>query len=456
MGATSATPHRRPVVLRFGPMRPLPFPASFSGGTTMKRRTTPLRLERLEDRTVPSNPGDIEWVRQFGGMFLPPGDDPAWAVAADGNGNVYVAGELPHVLPGQTNAAFADAYVRKYDANGTELWTRQFGTSADDRINCVVVDDGGVVVAGASNGSLSGQTNAGNAFVRQYDADGNELWTREFGGHINTESLGVAADASGIYVVGQTSGTLPGQTTTGGTDAFVRKYDAAGNELWTHQFGAPNLVVDYASLTRAHGVAVGPSGVDVVGINWDTLPGQTSAGSQDAFVRKYDAAGNELWTHQFGTGGADGAFGVALDATGVYVTGLASNSLPGQTSGGDTFVRKYDAAGNELWTHQFGTRSFAAHVALDATGVYVAGFNEGALPGQTSAGGSDAFVRKYDTAGNEMWTRQFGAAGTDLALDVAVAASGVYAAGYTDGVLPGGGIGASFVRKYEAGGTAAW
>src|SRR5262249_16051469 len=114
MGAVSATPHERPVVLRFGPMRPLPFHPSTSEGTNMIRRTTRLNLERLEDRTVPSNPGDIDWVRQFGGMVLPPGDDPAWAVAADGNGNVYVAGELPHVLPGQTSAGWADAYVRKY------------------------------------------------------------------------------------------------------------------------------------------------------------------------------------------------------------------------------------------------------------------------------------------------------------------------------------------------------
>ena len=35
------------------------------------------------------------------------------------------------------------------------------------------------------------------------------------------------------------------------------------------------------------------------------------------------------------------------------------------------------------------------------------------LPGQTSAGGRDTYLRKYDANGNEFWTRQFGTAGMD-------------------------------------------
>jgi hypothetical protein len=31
-------------------------------------------------------------------------------------------------------------------------------------------------------------------------------------------------------VAGRTDGTLPGQIPAGGTDAFIRKYDANGNE----------------------------------------------------------------------------------------------------------------------------------------------------------------------------------------------------------------------------------
>src|SRR5205814_9915692 len=135
-------------------------------------------------------------------------------------------------------------------------------------------------------------------FVRKYDADGNELWTRQFGAPSVQYGGGaavasVAVDASGVYVVGGTTGILPGQSVAGPilgfADAFVRKYDANGNELWTHQFGGVDNLNDFAT-----SVAVDASGVYVAGSVTGTLPGQTSAGGgDDAVVRKYDATGHE-------------------------------------------------------------------------------------------------------------------------------------------------------------------
>jgi hypothetical protein len=85
---------------------------------------------------------------------------------------------------------------------------------------------------------------------------------------------------------------------------------------------------------------------------------------------------------------------------------------------------------------------------LDASGnVYVAGETFGALPGQKSAGLYDAYVRKYDSAGAEHWTRQLGAGSNDYGFSVSVDGSGsVYLAGYTDGALPG----QSFAGYYDA------
>ena len=53
-----------------------------------------------------------------------------------------------------------------------------------------------------------------------------------------------------VYVVGRTYGALPTQTKTSLLeDAFIRKYDASGSELWTRQFGGD-------SYHGASGVAV--------------------------------------------------------------------------------------------------------------------------------------------------------------------------------------------------------
>ncbi|MGH9038425.1 MAG: hypothetical protein ACRD0O_21930, partial [Acidimicrobiia bacterium] len=64
-------------------------------------------------------------------------------------------------------------------------------------------------------------------------------WTRQFGTRAAEEALGVTIDPAGAaYVVGWTFGTLPGQVSAGTVDAFIRKYDPTGGELWTRQFGS--------------------------------------------------------------------------------------------------------------------------------------------------------------------------------------------------------------------------
>jgi len=97
-------------------------------------------------------------------------------------------------------------------------------------------------------------------------------------------------------------------------------------------------------------------------------------------------------------------------------------------AGGLAAMTAREVAGQDiLWTRQFGTSSsdLANGVAIDGAGnVYVVGQTEGALPGQTGLGGRDAFVRRYDSLGNQLWTRQFGTRGDDAALGAGVDSDG--------------------------------
>jgi Beta-propeller repeat len=282
-------------------------------------------------------------------------------------------------------------------------------------------------------GSAPAASPPDDAFAAAAAAQGDEIqWLRPFGTPFVDGAQSVATDSTGVYVVGPTADALPGRSGAGSFDAFVRKYDAAGNELWTRQFGT-------SGFDEALGVSADASGIYVVGGTEGALPGQSGAGSFDAFVRKYDAAGNELWTRQFGSLSPEATFDVSADASGVYVVGDTEGTLPGQTSAGgapDAFVRKYDLAGTELWTKQFGTSSVdqARGVAVDSTGIYVGGVTQGTLPEQTNAGGQDLFALALDHDGNELWTKQFGSALADGGTAVALDASGVYAAGALDGL----------------------
>ncbi len=311
--------------------------------------------------------GNVLWTRQFGIS----GFSEEGGLAVDATG-VYAAGAMGD-----------DALLMKYDRDGNVLWTREFGTPQGDRIFGTAVHATDVFVAGPTYGAFPGETNAGSAdvFLRKYDGGGNVLWTREFGTSDGDYGLSLAVDAGGAYVAGLTYGTFPGETSAGVIDAFLGKYDLEGNQLWTRQFGCPDF-------DEARGVAVDATGVYVAG---EIGP--------NAFLDKYDGDGNILWTREFGTSGLDRATSVALDGMAIYVAGETYGAFPGETNAGsaDAFVRKHDPEGNAQWTRQVGTpeTDIAEAVVVEAGGAaYVAGVTQGTLPGQTSAGGDDGFLAK--------------------------------------------------------------
>lgn len=171
-------------------------------------------------------------------------------------------------------------------------------------------------------------------------------------------------------MAGGTAGTLTGQTSSGGQDAFICKLNGSGTLLWTRQFGT-------SYQDTAWGVATGSSGnVHVCG----------EFGS-NAFINKYDNQGNELWSRQNGTYRSYQR-GIAVDgAENVYVAVQAH------------FINKYDSTGNELETVQQPPGSYYIDtygVAVNAAGdIYVAGYVVGALPGETSFGYGDAFIMRF-------------------------------------------------------------
>jgi Beta-propeller repeat len=286
-------------------------------------------------------------------------------------------------------------------------------------------------------------------------------WTHQIGTAGWDGAYQVARDSEGnLLMVGATAGALSGQRSAGGDDAFLSKRDSTGNEVWTQQFGAAG---DDAGLA----VAVDRSdNIFVAGVTESALPGQLATGNLDAFVRKYSPNGSALWTRQFGTAGEDQAVALATDAAGdVFVAGWTLGALTDQGSAGgaDAFVRAYDGSGAELWTRQFGAAGddMASSLAVDgATGtLYVVGTAR-ALPDAEAAGENDAYLRAYDLSGKIRWTRQFGTDKTDHAWAVAVdGAGGVYVGGTTSGSFAGqrrSGAQDAFLCKYDDSGNLVW
>jgi hypothetical protein len=240
-----------------------------------------------------------------------------------------------------------------------------------------------------------------DGFVRKYGTGGSIVWTRQFGtGFPGTKANTVATSGGAVYVSGRTYGVLPGQVSQGNYDAYVRRYDQSGNLKWTRQLGSTQA--DYGN-----SVSVTASGVYVAGETWGTLAGQQSKGVDDAYLRKYNHSGTLQWTRQFGTGKYDAAYGVHADSSGIYVAGDTDGALSGSNTYPDldAYVRKYNASGTHTWTKQYGSskKDSALGVAASSGFVYAAGYT-----GNTVSGLDDATLRKYSSSGTFGWSTQFG------------------------------------------------
>jgi len=348
-------------------------------------------------------------------------------MAVTSDGSMYVVGPTDGALsdqPGQDS----DIFVRKYDCSGNEQWTRQFGTPRTDYVMTAAADNEGNLYVPAY--TLRPPDKGPSDFlIRKYDRSGNVIWSHEFG----SENAGYelietsAVDPQGeLVIAGRDQNQDPLE------DAFVAKYDGAGRERWTRHFGA----FGFDDIRHVHATQRG--NILLTGDAQGALPGQTSAGDFDAFVRKYDPSGRELWTRQFGSSGTDMGQVVTTDADeNVFVLWRTSQSE--SESGADRFLQKFDAEGKQLWSREIGARELGVSATtLDTHGnVYLGGEPQRKKVTDPLL---DAYIVKYDPSGRELDRVTLGPAGTGYPKQIFAGLSGVVY-----------GTGSVHVRDWETG-----
>lgn len=375
---------------------------------------------------------NLQWARQLGDGSR----DSSYSVSADPQGNVYITGQSDGSLGGP-NVGSTDAFVAKYDAAGALVWTAQLGTSLFDTSFGIAADSlGNVFITGYTFGGLGGQ-NAGNAdaYIAKIDALGTLEWEQQIATSDSDHGLSIATDLLGnAYVTGSTSGDLFGPS-AGDFDTFLAKYDTTGALIWSKQFGTNDFDASRAVSTDLLG------NVYLAGTTRGNFDGST-AGKQDLFLVKYDAAGTLLWKEQFGSIDNEASYGVSADALGnVFVTGWTEGSLGGPHEGDtDVFLAKFNETGTHQWTEQIGTGlgDLSYGVSTDSDGnVYISGGTRGSLFGP-NVGDGDVFLAKYDGSGQLLWGEQFGTGARDTGYGVVANSLGmVFISGETGGSLFG-------------------
>ena len=120
---------------------------------------------------------------------------------------------------------------------------------------------------------------------------------------------------------------------------------------------------------------------------------------------------------------------------------LSGNTFSGGSYTGDAAILKYDSNGVRQWTQLLGSSSneVGHSVSLDSHGnVYVSGYTQGGLDGNSNAGGDDIFIVKYTSGGVKQWTQQYGTSANESGNYLTIDGSdNIYVTGYTNGGLNG-------------------
>jgi len=387
-----------------------------------------------------------EWVRLFGSSKY----DAITALCVANDGSLYAAGFSEGDLDGSKSNGDADAFLVKYNSDGSKAWSRLLGTSSSDEATALAIaNDGSIYLAGSTRGNLGGQINNGDgdAFLIKYNGDGTTAWLQLIGtpAEDTATSLAVAYDGS-IYLAGSTGGDLNGKTKGGGSDGYIIKFSSNGSTAWTQLFRSSRL--GDSSNDEITSLATSADGtIFAAGISTDFDIFFTV---NDAFAIRLKADGSEMWRqspeHSIASSGTPSI--TAIDGNIIYFATAKLRSISDIGPRGiDLSLTEYNSDGSTAWTQL--TRADISTTG----GILTSAANNGSAYITGSTRNGDAFLSKINSDGSKDWAGAFGSSEADQARAISVSNDGlIYVAGNTHGDLGGqinSGEADGFIAKYS-------
>lgn len=278
--------------------------------------------------------GIFQWQKKYGGSNV----DIAHHIYRTSTNGFIIAGTTNSNdgdVTGNHSIGGADVWMLRINNNGDLIWKKCFGGTGGEKARSVIqMADHGFLVAGSAtstNGDLTGNNGATDAWLFKTDSSGNLLWQKNYGstGVETFRSVAVTPDHS-IVVTGNAD---PTSTITNGTkpleNVWVVKTDFNGNVIWSQAYGGsgfergfhvlplPNNSLLVAAYTRS-------DDMDVSGNN----------GNADMWLINILPNGTLNWQKTIGTANNDYGFAVSyLTETDFIIAGVTDSSANNITDG---------------------------------------------------------------------------------------------------------------------------
>lgn len=218
-------------------------------------------------------------------------------------------------------------------------------------------------------------------------------------------------------------------------------------------------VVNFAKDTIAWGQTFGGSAADGAQAFCETENGgflivgytfSQGTGDADLLVVKTDAEGKKVWTKTYGGAGTEYGCGCLQVDGGYIITGYTTSFGAGSK---DVYLIKIDTKGNEVRSKTFGGAGWDVGKAIAKTddgGFVVCGFTQSLGNGE-----EDVYLIKTDGDGNEIWSKSYGEARSEMGNSVYAVPEGGYIIGATTGTTEGGNCDYNLIRT-DADGNLIW
>ncbi len=317
--------------------------------------------------------GTVLGANAFGGSQL----SSSWAVGVDLAGNAIVAGVCYggsiDLGDGSQSCGDTTMFLASFAPDGALLWRQGPAADVPMIMALATTADGDILVSGWCTGActLGGVAIPGTdeTFLGKLHADGTHVWSKRFPADAGSQVADLAAAPGGdVFLVGWLvpsttgggvdfgGGPLVAQGDTNGTanDAFVAAFDASGAHLWSNAIGDEGY-------SEAVAVVALPDGGAAVGGAAGPQLRFDRPDEQRAWVTRYDAAGQEVWTRASSGAGASQLADLAVTPAGVIHAGgrftkdMSFGGGPLVASGElDAFVASFDGSGQVLGSRRFG------------------------------------------------------------------------------------------------------